>query len=469
MNAIIFQVSPMLDAFWPSAHRPWSRFLLGGNQGSGPSWDPLAIMVEETHKRGMEFHAWFNPYRVMTGYPAGYTDAVLDAMTNAELMNAYKNATANTRKLDANNFAVKNPDYIYRFFTEGSTRIYLDAGRPAVRQHVADMVSEVAANYDVDAIHFDDYFYPYSSPGNSTLDMDAISFALHGATAGYGSTGAERERWRRDNNDKMVQGVKAAIAAVNAAQGKSVQFGISPFGIWANRSASIPEGSATSGNQTYATSVYADTRKWVLEEMLDYMMPQLYWQQSTAAARYTVLAPWWAGIHEGKNVHLYVGHYNSQVTSWNAPNEIIEQLRINDTLPNIKGSALYNWSSLGTTTGVLGTSNAQVKAEWNFTAIVPSKAWINPVAPPAPSVTQNNGVITWNAVAGARYYMVYRVPSGPSVNAENAILDPRNIVARVWNNGVTFTDTVANSGSYTYIVTALNGAHVESSAAIAVK
>ncbi|MCL2193185.1 MAG: family 10 glycosylhydrolase, partial [Treponema sp.] len=157
MNALIFQVRPTLDAFYPSRINPWSHFLTG-TQGQDPGWDPLEWMIAQTHGRGMEFHAWFNPYRVTAANyrwlsVPGHTSAQIIEMGTADLVRTL-NAVG---MLADNNFAVLHPEYVYRF----NGRLYLDAGFPAVRQHVVDTIREVIENYDVDAIHFDDYFYPY--------------------------------------------------------------------------------------------------------------------------------------------------------------------------------------------------------------------------------------------------------------------------------------------------------------------
>ena len=470
LNAVIFQVSPMLDAYWPSQHRPWSQFLLSnGRQGTGPAgWDPLSIMVEETHKHGMEFHAWMNPYRVTASQHTAAQDADIQALIAA--LNA-------DELLSDDNFAVLNPAFVYSY----DRKLYLDAGYPEVRQHVIDTVAEIIKNYDVDAIHFDDYFYPYNASGSA---YDQETFDL------YRGDFTDRYEWRRNNNDLLIRGVKDAIAAENQASGRAIQFGVSPFGIWAN--SRIPGGSATSGNQTYTGGVYADTRKWILEEMVDYMCPQIYWYIGQPGADYSVLAPWWANLVENKNVHLYIGHANYKYTHpgfmWPNAGEILNQILLNEAIPEIRGSSFFSYTYMNVTaetgagTPVLIASNNLLKDHWNYQTTIPPKPWLDSIAPDAPKnpVRQIGGnTITWTDTEGSnsRYYAVYRVTTetltGGSYTPADVINDPTKIIGKVWRIGAQpylFIDTTTQyPGEYTYIVTAFNAAHVESEPVVVVK
>jgi uncharacterized lipoprotein YddW (UPF0748 family) len=346
MNVMIFQVSPLADAFWPSEHRPWSQFVTG-KQGGDPGWDPLEWMIAETRKRGLEFHAWFNPYRVTF---APYTDATfagrgtadIDAMSNAEVTALYKNSGV----LAANNFAVLHPEYTYRF----ERKIYLDAGIPAVRKHIADTVKEVIARYDIDAVHFDDYFYPY---GGTDAKM-VLAEVNKDYYEKYPGTKAEREQWRRDNNTLMIAGVKEAVDSENKKNGKAVRFGVSPFGVWYKNPPDL-RGSIAGGNSsfTYTDGVYADTLKWVKEGLVDYIIPQLYWSFDHAEAPYGELARWWSSVVEGTNVDLYIGHANYKhikngdiEPAWMNPDEILHQLKFNQQYPQIKGSVFFSYNNI---------------------------------------------------------------------------------------------------------------------------
>jgi len=233
---------------------------------------------------------------------------------------------------------------------------------------------------------------------------------------------------------------------------------------------------------SYRTGGFADTRKWIVEGWADYMVPQLYWHIGQSGSAYDVLLNWWAELHEQyPNVHLYIGHANykhvdsDQYTQvgWQNPQQIPMQLDLIDAKPIVKGSSFYSYRSLinlpnTNTAGLpnLIASNDLVRPRWQlYKTIVPPKTWINNQAPAAPSnVRQNGSVITWNASTGARYYVVYRGTG----SANTIIADPRNIVAKVWHDQTrSFTDNIANPLLYTYIVTALNGAHVESLPGIA--
>lgn len=529
MNAVIFQVRPLLDAWYTSTINPWSQYIRSGSgnnvQGREPGFDPLAIMVEETHKRSLEFHAWFNPYRVTnTSYgnnssgvqmpsdtlvlTTGKTVEELDTMPNRDAVDLLLAAYRANNTLAANNWAVNNPDKVYRFVGNNYRRIYLDAGHPGVRDHIVASIKEVIENYDVDAIHFDDYFYPYDATIANMAHVDQLTFETYGiGKAGLNGnvyiTGPctdpngwtkcavclDRERWWRDNNTKMVQAVKAAIRAENTAKGKSIQFGISPFGVWDTKLQN-PLGSDTNwGQYTYTNGVYADTRLWVVDQMIDYMVPQLYWDMNQSTSPYGVLAKWWNDIHQGKNVHLYIGHGNYRYqdspsdSAWNNPREILDQIDFNkeQNLTNIKGSIFFRFANLKVTDtaaagrpGILAQSNALLKENWSgHIALVPPKPWLNGAAAAAPAAIQNGNIITWASSADARYYVVYRITSltPGSADANAVIKDASKIIGKVWNSGgtLTFTDTVPNPARYRYIVTAVNSAHVESAPVIAVK
>jgi uncharacterized lipoprotein YddW (UPF0748 family) len=481
MNAVIFQVRPLLDAFYPSEINPWSQFLYSNKQGQGPAWDPLEIMLEETHKRGMEYHAWFNPYRVtQSAYETllqNKSQSTLDGMTNAQVIALLRDAEI----LAANNFAVLHPEYVYRY----ERKFYLDAGIPAVRQHIIDTIKEVIENYDVDAIHFDDYFYPYNA-------TDAMMSAVEVNTAyyaGYPGNREAREQWRRDNNTALINGVKAAIAAENQTKNKAIQFGVSPFGIW-YRNTLDPRGSNTGATAfTYTDGVYADTYKWIKDESIDYMCPQIYWEQTHASAPYDVLASWWADVVEGLDVALYIGHANykhiqtASVAAWQNPEEIINQLKFNQNDQRIKGSSFFSYKDVNRTSGtgtgipVLIESNKLIKAYWEYPTLVPPKPWLKSTPPAAPlNVTRQGNKIIWADTTSneSRYYVIYRITTATegSDDASRVVQDGSKIIARVWRDGQTnsYTDKdVEYPAQYTYIVTALNAAHVESAPSVAVK
>ena len=320
MNSVIFQVRPKADTFYESNINPWSEYLTG-QQGKSPGWDPMAWMIEETHKRGMEFHAWFNPYRVTTG-----------------------NQDINTLAND--NWAKKNPEKTFNF----GNKIYLNPGEPEVIKHVTDTVMEVVENYDVDAIHFDDYFYPnrhgsdiekfYTQSEKNTYDK-------------YGGNFSRVSDWRRDNVDKLISGINTKINNYNLTNDDNVEFGISPFGIWGHEK-NNPLGSKTPTSSTSShDNQFADTRKWVKNNWIDYIAPQVYWAFDTAAAPYGEITHWWADTVKGTDVDLYIGHgpykkadVNNTDKNWKNPNEILNQLKFNSLYEEIGGSIFFRYKSM---------------------------------------------------------------------------------------------------------------------------
>jgi len=488
MNAIIFQVRPMLDAFYPSRANPWSQFL-SGRQGADPGWDPLEWMVGRTHERGIEFHAWFNPYRITASDHRRLSLPGVSASATAEtpvpeILGALNRAGI----LSGENFAVRNPGYVYAF----NGRLYLDAGFPAVRGHVVETVTEVVRNYDIDAVHFDDYFYPYRVGPLSFGDAgeDGETFARHGLGT-FPNTRAGIEAWRRENNTDLVRRVGAAISAENAKSGRAVQFGISPFGIW-EHAANNPAGSGTptGSSRTFAGQVFADTRLWLSEGLVDYAIPQIYWSFDQRAAPYAELVRWWAAVADGAEANLYVGHANykhlenaDSEAAWMNPEEILDQLRYNRLHPQVSGSAFFRLGSLlpgeGNEPRMLAANGAIELLRAHFrshVALVPPKPWLSPGAPPPPgNVARRGNSITWedSGDGRARYFAVYRVARARMSGGGLAGLleDPRNIVAKIpGGKGRRVFDVPGGLESrlrYAYVVTAFDAAHVESAPGIA--
>jgi uncharacterized lipoprotein YddW (UPF0748 family) len=263
LNTVILQVRPTADALWPSPYEPWSEYLTG-TQGRSPGWDPLGTAVEEAHARGLELHAWCNPYRI-----ANHTDPT---------------------RLAASHPARKHPDWVVRY----GGRLYYNPGLPAVRAFVQRAMLDAVARYPVDAVHFDDYFYPYPVAGQTFDDDEAYDR--------YGGAFSSRAAWRRDNIDTLVREMAAGLARVRPG----TRFGISPFGVWRNATTD-PRGSDTqAGVETY-DDLYADTRRWVRNHWIDYIVPQLYWHIGYAPADYARLVAWWAEAAKGTRTHVYIG------------------------------------------------------------------------------------------------------------------------------------------------------------------
>lgn len=314
INTVFFQVKPDATALWPSKILPWSD-MLTGKIGEDPGYDPLQFMLDEAHKRGIKVHAWFNPYRVSVNTKAS---------TVAELNR--------TVSLHPASVFVLHPDWIR---TSGD-RFVLDPGIPEARDWITSIVSEVVARYPIDGVQFDDYFYT-ESPGSALNDNQTYSR--------YGQGFASKADWRRHNTQLLIEQVSRTIKQLKP----DVQFGVSPAGVWRNISHD-PAGSATRGAAAYDES-YADTRRWVQQGLLDYIAPQLYWPFARDAARYDVLANWWANVVKNTPTKLYIGValYKIGEPSKMEPDWMIEggvpelkkQLDLNEAVPQIDGTILF--------------------------------------------------------------------------------------------------------------------------------
>lgn len=310
LNAIVLQVRPAGDAIYASAYFPWSKYLTG-KQGTAPTggFDPLKFWIDEAHKRGLELHAWINPYRITR---KNASDPSFDYAS-----------------LAYNHPAKLHPDWVVEH-TDGN--LYFDPGKPEVRKYLVDSINELITKYDVDGIHFDDYFYP------STTFNDDKTYTK------YGSSFSSKADWRRNNVDQLIKEVKSLIESKNP----SIQFGISPFGIWANAK-NKSGGSDTSGFESYFNQ-YADTKKWVEEEWIDYIAPQLYWEIGYSVADYSKLVKWWSDVVDGTDVHLYIGHAayrtgdKSISSPWYGVDEIARQLQLNETFDAVNGSIFFRYA-----------------------------------------------------------------------------------------------------------------------------
>ncbi|WP_329246276.1 family 10 glycosylhydrolase [Streptomyces sp. NBC_01478] len=303
LNTVIFQVRPTADALWPSPYEPWSQYLTG-TQGRAPGWDPLKTAVEEAHVRGLQLHAWFNPYRI-----ANHTDLT---------------------RLVASHPARKHPDWVVVY----GGKLYYNPGLPQVRVFVEDAILDAVKKYPVDAVHFDDYFYPYPVAGQ-TFDDDA-------AYDRYGGGFTDRAAWRRDNIDKLIRETAARIRQVRPG----TRFGISPFGVWRNLATDSRGSDTRAGVQTY-DDLCADTRTWVRKNWIDYIVPQLYWNIGFAAADYAKLLPWWAEVARGTKTRLYAGEalYKAgdpaQPAAWQDPAELSRHLTLAARYPQVGGHVFF--------------------------------------------------------------------------------------------------------------------------------
>lgn len=319
INTVFFQVKPDGTALWSSKILPWSD-MMTGIIGLDPGYDPLQFMLDEAHKRGMAVHAWFNPYRVSVNTRPG-TVAELNRTLTQEPASVF----------------VLHPNWIR---TSGN-RFVLDPGIPEARDWITSIVAEVVSRYPVDGVQFDDYFYT-ETPGAALNDSQTF--------AKYGQGFTSRGDWRRHNTQRLIEQVSHTIKQLKPG----VEFGVSPAGVWRNQSHD-PAGSATRGAAAYDES-YADTRQWVQQGLLDYIVPQIYWPFARDAARYDVLAKWWADVVGPTQTRLYIGIalYKIGEPLKNEPDwtigggvpELKKQLDLNAALPQISGTVLFRENNL---------------------------------------------------------------------------------------------------------------------------
>lgn len=435
-NAIFFQIRTENDALYDSPYEPWS-FYLTGTEGSAPVpyWDPLAFAIEAAHARGLELHAWLNPYRSVR--------------------------TVGQFTRDPNHVSITNPDWILQF---NNLKI-LNPGLPEVIDYTTKIVMDVVRRYDVDGIHFDDYFYPYAP--NSITNQDAATYAAHGS--GFNNIGD----WRRDNVNRMIKAVHDSIKTAKP----HVKFGISPFGIWRP---GFPSG--ISGTDAYAT-LYADAKAWIADQSVDYLIPQLYWAFG-GSQDYAKLAPWWAT--ESMNRHLYTGNAVYKMEgSWNWPtSEIGNQVRFNRNNTGIDGHVMFRSRLIhNNLKGIADSLRTNLFARPTLT---PRMDWLSDATPDAPLALSSEWIDasagtlrltwdkpTWSQAGGDTLlrYAVYRVPASSvllkSDGSLGALTTPENLIAIV--GGESFTDTLPpNSDPVNYVVTAVSRNSVESAPSLSV-
>lgn len=425
VNAIIFQVRPECDALYQSSIEPWSRFLTG-QQGKAPSpyWDPLQWMIEQCHQRGMELHAWINPYRAKT-----------------------KGTTA----LATTHVAIQHPE---RCFDYDGLKI-LNPGIPENRDYICEVAKDIVARYDVDGIHMDDYFYPYPAAGQ--IIPDDAQYRLH-------SNGIkDRGDWRRYNVDLFIKQFYETVHAVKPW----VKVGISPFGIYRNKkNAAI--GSNTNGLQNY-DDLYADVLMWVNNGWLDYCVPQIYWEIGNKAADYETLIRWWnqyAGARPlfiGEDIERTVK--NKDLQNPNQHQQAAKH-RLTQQMQNVKGTVLWYAKAAVDNTGNYGTMLRQ--NYWCHPALQPEMSFIDKVKPGKPRKvkpvwTSDGYILFWTAPKSKKWndeatkYVVYRFAKGEKVNVE----DPSKIVTITSNTFYKLPYTDGRT-KYYYVVTALNRLQNES-------
>lgn len=439
VNAIILQVSPEADAFYKSNIVPWSRYLTG-TLGKDPGFDPLAFAIEEVHKRNMELHAWFNPYRVSSGI----SDSIKNSLSISKSI--YK----------------EKPEWI----RQAAGRFVVDPGIPEARKWVCERVMEVVKNYDIDGVHFDDYFYYENFTGE--LD-DKATFEKYN-NGQFGSLGD----WRRNNTYLLIKEVSENIRKTKPW----VKFGVSPSAVWANKSPGFPEGSNTSTSYTNYGRCYADTRKWVIEEIIDYIAPQIYFTFAHKAVPYGETANWWANLVKGKNVHLYIGLALYKIDDPTAEYyfkgseavpEFSRQLKFNATHPFVHGNILFRTAHIDTKKNVVNAMSGDL---WRYKALPPLMPWKKltvPVTPSEPKMSVNasgNVSISWvDNDKNTTYFAVYRFNKSElsDIASNDAAARLKATIRKISHGKYEYTDDEnVNTDNVYYVVTAVNRLHTES-------
>ena len=424
INAVFFQVRPQSDAFYHSDYEPWSIFLTEGGKAPNPYWDPLKFITDEAHARGMELHAWLNPYRV--------TSSAKQTVSQGHIY-------------------YKHPERFVKY----DGKIYFDPGIPENREYIEKIVADIVSRYDIDGIHFDDYFYPY--PVKNIPFPDNKSYAKYGK-------GKKKDDWRRENVNLLIKNLSAKIKSLKPW----VRFGVSPFGIWRNNK-NDTRGSATNGLENYS-ELYADVLLWSEKGWIDYLIPQIYWEREHPRASYDVLVDWWN--NNANNRHVYIGQH-TEVTM-NKPDidgskeksQLKSKIEMTRNAPNIDGSCW--WPAYTVTNNYSGVADSLKLVHHSSVAIVPSYSWLSSSLPESPSDLKLNGTsLSWSSTEPSGHisdgvrFVVYRFDNDDSFDLENA----DNIIA------VTSAKNIHVTTPGYYVVTALDRVNNESfpSEAIRVK
>ncbi len=426
VNTVMFQVRPAADVLYKSTIEPWSK-VLTATQGKDPGYDPLEFAIEQSHLRGMELHAWVNPYRTLAG----------------------TSSTVGSGNPSAMHIENKHPEWI---LISGQGRHILNPGIPEVIDYVVSVVDELARNYDVDGIHFDDYFYFYEGTPDA---LDNAEYNL------YNPDGLNKGDWRRANVDKLLKAVNNKIQEINVAQNKNIIFGVSPFGIWRN---GVPAG--ISGMDAYS-AIFADPLSWLDKGYVDYLAPQLYWEIG-GRQDYDKLASWWDDkvAEKGRYSMPSQGLYQMNGKGW-APQEIINQIAINreDKNNNTLGQIFFR--ALNLARNEKRIINELTKSTFKYPSVPASYVWKEGVMPNKPeSLVYEGGKLSWTLPSPAvdadtaRKYIVYRFNS-----MEELITDKHNgrrIVAITGEGSIVVPDSWLNYGENYICVSALDKNNNES-------
>jgi uncharacterized lipoprotein YddW (UPF0748 family) len=440
-NAVFVQVRPAGDAFYKSPNVPWSKFLTG-KQGVAPDdslYDPLRYMIDAAHRRRMEFHAWLNPYRATFDLDTASLDSLhpLRSLPRA-----------------------RKAEWFFRY----GKKYYFNPANPSVRQYLVNVVKDIVLRYDVDGIHFDDYFYPYKEQNLNLDDYldDYDAFAVN--PRGF----INIQDWRRDNVNQLIQGVSQTVKKFKPY----VKFGIGPFGVWRNKDRDPENGSDTRAGVTCYDDLYADVLLWLKNGWIDYVAPQVYWSIGFPPADYEILVDWWSKHTYGRQ--LYIGHAAYKIgnspndANWEEPDQINRQIALNRANPNVHGSLFFSVKPLFR--NPLGVQDSLIKSIFRWTALVPPTPHLSKLPPATPQICRVGGSpravqLTWNLcelLSGDEmpfYFALYRFDGEGVGDYRN----PRNLLALTpfYADKWYFEDqTAVEDEYYTYVLAPYNRANV---------
>lgn len=420
INTVIVQVRPSGDAIYPSQYTNWSEWLTGvQGQYPTPYYDPLQFMVEECHKRCMEIHAWFNPFRAVFNYK--------------------KNI------LCPDHITKRHPDWT---ITYGNHK-YLDPGIPEVREYISKVINEVVKNYDIDAVHFDDYFYPYSNgkdfPDKTTYEE-------------YGEQYNNIKEWRRENINKFVQTVSQNLRKLNP----ELKFGISPFPVWRTKK-NDKEGIDLAASSSY-DDLCADILLWMNRGWIDYVMPQLYGHIGHKQLDYKKLAEWWS--EKTNHANLYIGQAiykinpNSEYKEWQDSKQLLKQIEVNQKYSNIKGHSFFRAGFLKT--NPLNINQRLMDSFHKYPALYPINDKIKAIIPQKPKLAilekeENKYTLSWESYSSKNaYFIVYRYKGiFRSLRASNIYTITKESEIKI---------PIQDAKGYKYLITSVSRSHHESRA-----
>ena len=431
LNAVIVQIRPATDAFYPSPFEPWSPYLTGRmDVAPQPYYDPLSFMIKAAHDRSMEFHAWLNPYRALN-----HNDLSV---------------------LSANHPLRQNPQW----FVQYGSKYYFDPGIPASKWHILKVIDNLLDRYDFDALHFDDYFYPYKISGEEF--PDARTFARH--SRGF----TDIEDWRRDNVSQLIQEIHDLIQHKKPA----VQLGISPFSVWRNIDRDPERGSPTQAGQTCYDDLYADILLWLENGWIDYIAPQLYFPLGFDLIDPQIMMSWWAERSNGSKVYIGKGLYrvgSNNRKGWDDPEQLPNQIKLSRDLNGVDGSIFFSAKWFGK--NPLSVIDRITTTLYRSPALLPEKKSMDQDSPEAPFITKVKrrkkfNRVTWTPggkASDSYYYIVYRFNGGQAGNLEQSAAI--RFISPFGTKTMQFTDRKKTKGrAYTYVVTAVNRNHTESQA-----